>query len=86
MYLYNIQSEFCVRQNGNIRTFILFVSYSMTLPLWYHVMLAGGLEPYEMQSRLLGSPERKGCSAPVIATFNGLTVKCFETIFNKILL
>lgn len=69
-----------------IRTFILFVSYSMTRPLWYHVMLAAGLEPYEMQSRLLGSPERKGFSAPVIATLNGFTVKCFETKFNKILL
>jgi len=47
-------------------------------------MLAAGLEPYEMQSRLLDSPERKGCSAPVIATFNGFTVKCFETKFYKI--
>lgn len=58
----------------------------MTRPLWYHVMLAAGLEPYEMQSRLLSSPERKGCSAPVIATLNGLTVKCFKTKFNEILL
>jgi len=49
-------------------------------------MLAAGLEPYEMQSRLLGSPERKGCSAPVMETLNGFTVKCFETKFNKILL
>lgn len=79
-----MNQEYSIRNNGDVRTFILFVSYSMTRPLWYHVMLAAGLEPYEMQSRLLGCPERKGCSAPVIATLNGFTVKCFDTKFDKI--
>lgn len=38
-------------------------------------MLAAGLDPYETQSRVIGSPERNGCSAPTIATLNGFTVK-----------
>lgn len=59
------------------RTFILLVVYSIIRPSWYHVMLAGGLEPYETQSMLLGSPERNGCSTPVMATFNGFTVNYY---------
>lgn len=68
----------------DIRGFTLILFGSMTFPLWYHVMLAAGLDPYETQSKVIGSPERNGCSAPTIVTLNGFTVKHFETKLYKI--